>query len=285
MAYNLNTKEHIFKNGCERVTSDYGDRTFTYNGKTYSGFHSGLDLVSSRYGTDYVVAFADGVVTATRNTIPGYTESQASGNYVFIDHGNGWSTRYYHLKKGSVSVNVGDHVTKGQVIAYMGSTGFSTGCHTHFEVRKNGTTQSPKEFIEGTRVMDTSVAPTPAPSTGTTYNVGDKVRFSGVLYRDSFGNGAGASRSNLEATIYLVAPGRACPYNINEGLGWVRAQDLTPISSPAPTARYYTVVSGDTLWGIAKRFYGNGNRYPEIASANNIANPNIIYIGQKLLIP
>ena len=49
--------------------------------------------------------------------------------------------------------------------------------------------------------------------------------------------------------------------------------------------RYYTVVRGDTLWAIAKRFYGNGNRYPEIAKANNISNPDIIHVGQRLYIP
>lgn len=49
--------------------------------------------------------------------------------------------------------------------------------------------------------------------------------------------------------------------------------------------RYYTVVKGDTLWGIAQKFYGNGNRYPEIARANNISNPNVIHTGQKLFIP
>ena len=48
---------------------------------------------------------------------------------------------------------------------------------------------------------------------------------------------------------------------------------------------YYTVVKGDTLWAIAKKYYGDGNRYPEIARANNISNPNIISVGQKLLIP
>ena len=61
---------------------------------------------------------------------------------------------------------------------------------------------------------------------------------------------------------------------------------LSGSSKPsAPTQRYYTVVKGDTLWGIAKRYYGNGSRYPEIARANNIANPDIIHVGQKLLIP
>lgn len=129
--------------------------------------------------------------------------------------------------------------------------------------------------------------PIPQPTVNTTYKVGDKVRFTGVLYRDSQGNGAGQSRTNLKATIYLVNPGSKCPYNINNGLGWVRAEDLTPAGTNAPTsnARYYTVVKGDSLWKIAQKFYGNGNRYPEIARANNISNPNIIHVGQKLLIP
>lgn len=129
--------------------------------------------------------------------------------------------------------------------------------------------------------------PTPQPTVNTTYKVGDKVRFTGILYRDSQGNGAGQSRTNLVATIYLTNPGSKCPYNINNGLGWVRAEDLTPIGTDTPTsnARYYTVVKGDSLWKIAQKFYGNGNRYPEIARANNISNPNIIHAGQRLLIP
>ena len=53
----------------------------------------------------------------------------------------------------------------------------------------------------------------------------------------------------------------------------------------APEKRIYTVVSGDTLWAIAARFYGDGSQYPKIASANGIANPDLIMVGQKLTIP
>lgn len=52
-----------------------------------------------------------------------------------------------------------------------------------------------------------------------------------------------------------------------------------------PAKRYHTIAKGDTLWSIAKKYYGNGNRYPEIAKANNIKNPNIISVGQKIIIP
>jgi len=58
---------------------------------------------------------------------------------------------------------------------------------------------------------------------------------------------------------------------------------LTPITTTP--GNYYTVVRGDTLWSIAKKFYNDGSRYPEIAKANNISNPDLIHAGQKLLIP
>ncbi len=137
-------------------------------------------------------------------------------------------------------------------------------------------------FIYNPAVPD-EPAPQPTPP-GLKYKVGDKVKFTGTLYRDSYGNGAGQSRKNLEATIYLVNPKGSHPYNINNGLGWVRESDLKS-SSGGSDKRYYTVVRGDTLWGIAKRYYGNGSRYPEIAKANNIKNPDIIHVGQVLLIP
>ena len=62
-------------------------------------------------------------------------------------------------------------------------------------------------------------------------------------------------------------------------------QKLSGGNNNSSQGRYYTVVRGDTLWAIAKRYYGNGSEYPRIAKANNIANPDIIHVGQKLLIP
>ena len=62
----------------------------------------------------------------------------------------------------------------------------------------------------------------------------------------------------------------------------------TPAPAPAPAApapRTYTVVSGDTLWAIAERFYGDGNQYQKIASASGVANPDLIHPGQVLTIP
>ena len=285
MGYTLNNiKKCPFKGlSSSWISSDFGNRKF-WNNVTQqwnSGFHNGIDMTS---GTK-IVAVASGKVTACRNSVKGYTESQASGNYVTLYHGNNVYTTYCHMAYGSVKVKVGDIVECGQEIGTKGSTGYSTGPHLHYGVQVNGSWVDPKPYLLGTSALPQyqSVAPSTNSGSATTYKVGDKVRFTGVLYRDSYGNGAGQSRTNLEATIYLVNPGSKCPYNINNGLGWVRAEDLSPIN--ASSGRYYTVVKGDTLWGIAQRFYGNGSRYPEIARANNISNPNIINVGQKLLIP
>ena len=65
----------------------------------------------------------------------------------------------------------------------------------------------------------------------------------------------------------------------------VAVEEPTPPPPPPPEPRTYTVVSGDTLFAIAERFYGDGNRYPEIAAASGISNPDLINVGQVVTIP
>jgi murein DD-endopeptidase MepM/ murein hydrolase activator NlpD len=86
-----------------------------------------------------VYSVADGIVS-WRGKKNGY------GELVEIDHGNGYVTRYAHNK--TVIANVGDKVTKGQVIALMGSTGRSTGPHVHFEVLRDGKAINPYKFVK-----------------------------------------------------------------------------------------------------------------------------------------
>lgn len=128
----------VLKNGYEYMTSGYGNRTYKMNGKTVSDFHQGIDLISSKYGTDYIVAFADGIVSFA-GANGGY------GNVVYIDHGNGYQTRYAHQKY--LNVKVGQALQKGDVLGYMGTTGNSTGNHVHFEVRLNGNTVDPYDYV------------------------------------------------------------------------------------------------------------------------------------------
>ncbi|WP_432647443.1 peptidoglycan DD-metalloendopeptidase family protein [Mitsuokella sp.] len=113
------------------VSSPYGLR---WNG---SDFHPGIDIANDM-GTP-IVATADGTVVTAGWNSGGY------GNMVDIDHGNGIMTRYGHAMQ--VVVSVGQHVRRGQIIAYMGSTGFSTGPHVHYEVRVNGQTVNPISYL------------------------------------------------------------------------------------------------------------------------------------------
>ena len=68
---------------------------------------------------------------------------------VEVDHGNGYRTRYAH--NGTLAVKPGDHVTAGQVIAQMGSTGRASAPHVHFEVLKNGARIDPARFVSNLR--------------------------------------------------------------------------------------------------------------------------------------
>ena len=113
------------------VSSPYGLR---WGG---SDFHPGIDIANDM-GTP-IVATADGVVEVAGWNSGGY------GNMVDIDHGNGIMTRYGHAMQ--VAVTAGQHVRRGQVIAYMGSTGFSTGPHVHYEVRINGQAVNPSAYL------------------------------------------------------------------------------------------------------------------------------------------
>ncbi|OOO00303.1 MAG: hypothetical protein ATN35_08010 [Epulopiscium sp. Nele67-Bin004] len=116
------------------ISSEYGPRTSPIFGT--SEYHSGIDIPAS-YGST-VVAVADGRVI-TSGWINGY------GYTVMIDHGGGLVTLYGH--NSSLNVSYGDNVIKGQKIAGIGSTGYSTGNHLHFEVRLNGSHTSPWNYV------------------------------------------------------------------------------------------------------------------------------------------
>ena len=113
------------------VTSPYGLR---WGG---SDFHPGIDIANDM-GTP-IVATADGIVDYAGWNAGGY------GNMVDIDHGNGMMTRYGHASQ--VVVATGQFVQRGQVIALMGSTGFSTGPHVHYEVIINGQRVNPISYL------------------------------------------------------------------------------------------------------------------------------------------
>jgi len=120
----------------DTLSYDWGYRTISslgYNNK----FHYGIDIPAYR-GTDIYASKAGKVLIAKYHS--------SYGNYVLLDHGNGYHTLYAHASK--LYVKAGEYVEQGQTLAAVGSTGTSTGNHLHFEVRVNGEKVDPMKYLK-----------------------------------------------------------------------------------------------------------------------------------------
>ena len=134
-------KCRVLESGMCIITQDYK-----------KGVHDGVDLVNTNKNGDHIlgweVAHSDGVVVGTRNNCTGF-EKGSYGNYVKLKHDDGYYTLYAHMAYNTVKVKVGDKVKKGQVLGYMGNTGYSFGGHLHFEVRdKTDTRIDPTPYLD-----------------------------------------------------------------------------------------------------------------------------------------
>lgn len=117
-----------------RISSGFGKRNSPTAGA--STYHKGIDIAVPS-GTPIVAAGEGEVVTASY--------SSSAGNYVMISHGGRLYTVYMHCSR--LAVSAGEKVSRGQTIAYAGSTGISTGSHLHFGVSKNGTYVNPLSYV------------------------------------------------------------------------------------------------------------------------------------------
>ena len=119
---------------CHEISCEFGPRYHPITG-VYSN-HSGMDIKAS-YGSPIYACASGTVTTATYGTAYGY--------YVTINHGNGFSTLYGHMIRYTVSV--GQYVTRGEIIGYVGSTGWSTAPHLHLTMDYNGRRVNPKKYL------------------------------------------------------------------------------------------------------------------------------------------
>ncbi len=117
-----------------RITSGFGSRESPTEGASTN--HKGIDIGAST-GSSVVAAAGGKVVIATY--------SSSAGNYVMISHGSGTYTVYMHMS--SLNVSEGDEVSKGETIGAVGSTGYSTGSHLHFGIRKDGSYVNPENYL------------------------------------------------------------------------------------------------------------------------------------------
>ncbi len=121
----------------KHIASGFGYRSDPFT--KVRKFHAGMDF-SAKTGTP-IFATGDGIVERADATASGY------GNHIVIRHGYGYETLYGHLSK--YKVHAGQHVKRGDVIGYVGSTGRSEAPHCHYEVHKNGSVVNPLNFYYG----------------------------------------------------------------------------------------------------------------------------------------
>lgn len=125
------------------VSSEYGYR--------WGKLHKGLDVAGSGIKGEPITAANSGeVIFVINNCKHNYGKKKSCGcgggygRYCIIDHGGGYTTLYAHAT--DIIVKEGDHVTTGDVLGYVGSTGYSTGWHLHFEIRIDGKAKDPRKF-------------------------------------------------------------------------------------------------------------------------------------------
>lgn len=134
----VGTGNLVWPSYCTYITSRQGPRTHPVTGEYKN--HGGTDIGAS-YGSAIYAADSGTVIRSSDGWNGGW------GNYVMIDHGNGMQTLYAHMSSRAVSV--GQTVSRGQTIGYVGSTGMSTGAHLHFEMYVNGSRIDPQTKYPG----------------------------------------------------------------------------------------------------------------------------------------
>ena len=202
----------IIQSGVCEVTQEYK-----------KGYHDGIDIVNEGYKLDNIVAHSDGKVVqvikncniTTNGKNGNILDKNNVGNLIKIDHGNDYYTRYLHLKYGSIQVNVGDNVKKGEIIGYMGNTGYSFGGHLHFEVWNKETRVDPTIYLDKdlpSKKKDII--------NSHKYKIGDIVTINGIYISST-------SLDKLKPTIIngkitKIIENANNPYLLNDGrLGWV----------------------------------------------------------------
>jgi murein DD-endopeptidase MepM/ murein hydrolase activator NlpD len=115
-----------------RISSGFGMR-----------FHPVLGYTRMHKGIDFAVPVGTPVMASGSGIVKVAGRSSGYGNYMRIDMGNGYGFAYGHLSRFAPGVRPGSHVHQGEVVAYSGNTGLSTGPHLHYEILQNGTQVNP----------------------------------------------------------------------------------------------------------------------------------------------
>lgn len=233
----------------------------------YGGNHTGVDLVGNNHTLDYVVAHTSGKVVLCQDGMSnakGSSGNASYGNYVKIDHGNGYATLYAHMQKG-LSVKLNDSVKSGDILGYMGDSGNAYGGHLHFEVWKDNVRINPTEYLNKGFSSNNNYV-----NKSYKYKVGDMVNINGVYV--SSDSTEKLSPLVTRGTITKIVSNTKNPYLLNNGaIGWVNDD---------------VIVKDDIVYLINKSYKGNSivdalneikvdssfSYRAKLASVNNIVN-------------
>lgn len=227
--------------------------------------HKGIDLVNvdskGNHILGWIVAHTEGEVTDIRTNCKGHEGNGSYGNYVKIKHPDGYFTFYAHMAYNTIKVSKGQKVTRGQVLGYMGDTGYAFGGHLHWEVRnKQGYKLNPTEYLN-------KDLPNMSPPSSK-WCVGDFVSINGV-YTSS--TGEDMLKPLIDHGKITKIINARNPYLLNDGkIGWVNDGCIT--------GRYDEGSLLTLVKGVIAGAYGNGEerkqklggRYNEVQNQVNL---------------
>lgn len=243
----------VLKSGKHRITSPYGSR----NG----GWHNGVDVVKYHSSLDYITAHTDGIVVDIQdglNNRQGDLSKKGYGNMIKLSH-NGYYTLYAHMKKG-LKLKLGDKVSKGDILGYMGNSGNSYGAHLHFEVWRGSTRIDPTPYLTKDLPGETTY----------TYKLGDVVKINGVYVSSTSKNKLKPAKTEGKITKIVNATN---PYLLDYGnIGWIN--DDCIVSKVEPIV-YKTVYNCSWLNLRTSSSYGN-NIYTSVKSGTKLK-----YLGEE----
>lgn len=145
-----NEEGKSYKRGFLRVPLNYSRISSRY---TNSRLHPVLGYYRPHYGVDYAAPIGTPVKATADGVVKARARAKGNGNYIVLKHSNGYETFYLHLNSFNRRTIVGRHVKQGQIIGYVGSTGYSTGPHLDYRIKKDGRWLNPLKFVARAKVL------------------------------------------------------------------------------------------------------------------------------------
>lgn len=237
--------------------------------QSYNPNHNGIDLVGENFTLDDIVSHSDGEIVDLRDGYDNQRGTNSYGNYIKINHKNGYYTLYAHLEKG-LNLKIGDIVKQGQILGTMGESGDTNGKHLHFEVFNEDKKINPTNYLNNNFISNDNNS-----ENELKYSIGQTVKIKEVYISST-------STEKLvpkitEGKITRIVEGTRNPYLLEDGkIGWINDNSIESIIEPSQQIKYLsnTTYKGFSIVDALKQInvdssYTNRSK---LAKINNIDN-------------